>query len=150
MLDQSDWDKGSELARPHGIRSHHEQMPNGELRFRLIAPDGSSYIRTVAGPQGAWQNSHYHNNLRETYIVETGWIVLAEWDSQVERLLLTRHTSGSIVTTPVTVPHNLYLAANTVLHTVKHGGVADVTDWHSAPTLDLLTKCITEAELLAR
>jgi hypothetical protein len=46
------------LARQHDVTTLHEAMPNGELRFRLIGPDGSSYIRTVASPMGAWQNSH--------------------------------------------------------------------------------------------
>ena len=64
---------GAELADEYGIETHHERMPNGELRFRLYDRDGNGYVHHRR-PDGAWQNSHYHHQIRETYIVETaGW-----------------------------------------------------------------------------
>jgi hypothetical protein len=140
--------QSNDLALQHGVWTHHERMPNGELRFRLTGPDGSSYIRTVAGPQGAWQNSHYHKRLRETYIVEAGWIVMAELDEKAERATLRRYSVGDIVTSPVLRKHNVYVARGSVIHTVKHGAGADEQDWHPAPELDILTHKISEQDLL--
>src|SRR5690242_10293711 len=65
-------------AESLGIVTRHEQMDNGEYRFRLLASDGSAYSRTVAGDRGAWQNSHSHNTARETYIVQSGWMAFAQ------------------------------------------------------------------------
>ena len=65
-------------AASQGIRTNHERMSNDELRFRLTAADGSGYIRTVASNTGAWQSSHFHKALLETYIVQSGWAALVE------------------------------------------------------------------------
>lgn len=145
MSQQDDWNKGLELGSEHGVRCHHQQMPNGEIRFRLIGPDGSSYIRTVAGPVGGWQNSHYHERLRETYIVEEGWIVIAKLNRETNDLILNRYAAGSIVTTQRNIAHNVYLPAKTVIHTVKHGADKLASpDWTASPDLDFLTKPIGE------
>ena len=37
-----------------GITTSGARMDNGEGRFRMMNSDGSGYIRTEAGPQGAW------------------------------------------------------------------------------------------------
>ena len=67
-----------EEAKEHfGIVAAHEQMPNGELRFRLFGSDGNGYIRTVATETGGWQKSHLHSTFRELYLVEFGWMAMA-------------------------------------------------------------------------
>jgi hypothetical protein len=66
----------TEAERQHGIVANHTRMPNGELRFRLNASDGTGYVRTESVPGGNWQISHYHRELRETYIVQKGWMIL--------------------------------------------------------------------------
>lgn len=140
--------KQEDLASEYGVSTRHERMPNGELRFRLIGPDGSAYVRTVAGEGGAWQNSHFHLEVRETYVVERGWmgyVVLAPRTGTPKWRVLRK---GAIVTTPVRLPHNVYLPAGAVIHTVKHSGQVDVPDWHAATELDSMTKHIDEAELL--
>src|ERR1700726_80882 len=68
----------TDLASELGISTSHSRMDNGELRYRLVAKDGSSYIRTEASAGGGWQNSHYHKILQETYIVEDKWLAFAE------------------------------------------------------------------------
>lgn len=140
----------SDLAAMHGIEARHESMPNGELRFRLYGPDGNGYIRTVAGTCGAWQNSHYHLHVRETYIVERGWMVLAEWDEKQQNVNLTRFDEGCIVTTSVGREHNVYLPEHAVIHTVKHGAKSAEADWHPAERLDRLTKCLTNVDIDTR
>jgi mannose-6-phosphate isomerase-like protein (cupin superfamily) len=135
-------DRSAEQAvQAEGIRTRHERMDNGEFRFRLLAGDGSAYIRTVAGPAGAWQNSHYHNEVRETYIVQRGWAALVELvDGAVVWHML---APGDVCTTRPLVPHNLYLPAGAATHTVKHGrGQPD--DWHPCPELDALVKPLSE------
>ena len=45
-------------AEALGVTTLHEEMDNGELRFRLRFGDGSSYIRTQAALQSSgWQIS---------------------------------------------------------------------------------------------
>ena len=61
-----------DLADEYGIETHHERMPNGELRFRLHGKDGSGYVRVISGPRGAWQNSHYHQQIRAHCILLVG------------------------------------------------------------------------------
>lgn len=137
-------DRAGEL----GISTSHTKMDNGELRYRLVAKDGSSYIRTEASADGGWQNSHYHKSLLETYIVQDKWLAFAELDDGDARLWIMR--AGDIYTTRVGVSHNVYLPAHAVLHTVKHGGTGECTDWFGDPALDELTKRLSEAEILAR
>jgi hypothetical protein len=137
----------TDLASELGISTSHSRMDNGELRYRLVAKDGSSYIRTEASAGGGWQNSHYHKILHETYIVEDKWLAFAEPAGDELRLWIMR--PGDIYTTRVGVSHNVYLPPHAVLHTVKHGGSGEEGDWFSDPALDSLTKHLSEAEILA-
>lgn len=59
-----------EEAHLLGIDTLHQEMDNGERRFRLVSSDGSSYIRTEASNNGGCQKSHYHKSLREFYVVQ--------------------------------------------------------------------------------
>ena len=136
------------LASDLGISTNHSRMDNGELRYRLVAKDGSSYIRTEASADGGWQNSHYHKSLHETYIVQDKWLAFAELDGHDVRLWIMR--PGDIYTTSVGVSHNVYLPPHAVLHTVKHGGTGEGSDWFGDVALDSLTKPLSEAEILAR
>ncbi|MBR0852510.1 hypothetical protein JQ543_32605 [Bradyrhizobium diazoefficiens] len=128
-----------------GVLTNHEQMDNGEYRFRLVGADGAAYIRTVAGGRGAWQNSHFHEAVRETYIVQSGWMALAQRNEQGVTLQVYR--PGQLLTTEPRVSHNVYLPANAVIHTVKYGG-ANESDWHADKELDRATKPITEDQIL--
>lgn len=97
-------------------------MDNGELRFRLLHKDGTAYIRTVSSSDSGWQKSHVHQTVLETYVVQSGWMALAEL---IERKLVVRvFEPGGIVTTRPGVTHNVYLAPDAVIHTVKHGVAA--------------------------
>jgi hypothetical protein len=103
----------------YGITARHQEMDNGELRFRLVKSDGTAYIRTEASSAGAWQNSHYHQFVRETYIVQRGWIAYAELLDGKRKLTL--YNAGEVFTTKPDVVHNVYMPANAAIHTVKHG-----------------------------
>jgi hypothetical protein len=135
-------------AEARGIHARHECMENGEWRFRLMARDGSGYIRTETGTAGAWQNSHWHNVVRETYIVQVGWIALVE--QHAAGLTWTLLRPSDIHTTEPRVQHNVYMSAHSVVHTIKHGPIDGAEDWTPAPELDAATKCITEEEILKR
>lgn len=108
-----------EAAASHGVTARHQQMDNGELRFRLVKDDGTAYIRTEAGPLGAWQNSHYHRRTMETYIVQKGWIAYVELRDG--RRSVSIRNAGELFTTRPGVIHNVYMPADAVIHTVKHG-----------------------------
>jgi len=127
-----------------GISFNKEVMENGELRIRLSSQDGSAYIRTESGESGAWQNSHYHLDLEETYIVQKGWVGFAEL---VEgSLTLKIEKENALYTVKPMVHHNLYLPANAVIHTVKHGRAKE-GDWHESKELDVLTKDLSELNI---
>ncbi|MBR0830649.1 hypothetical protein JQ596_34600 [Bradyrhizobium manausense] len=128
-----------------GVHTRHEQMDNGEYRFRLTATDGSAYSRTVGGDRGAWQNSHFHEQVRETYIVQSGWMAFAQRIEQGVTLQVYR--PGQLLTTEPRVSHNVYLPAGAVIHTVKYGE-ATGSDWHADAELDRATKAVTEDQMV--
>lgn len=121
-----------------GVSTCHHQMDNGEKRFRLSTQFGSSYILTLSSPNAAWQNSHYHEEKREFYIVEAGWILMVMLVD--EGLTIRKIGKDESVMMPVGVKHNVYIAENTIVHTVKYG--TKETDWNACPELDELVKDI--------
>lgn len=134
-----------DASRIYGIDTKHEIMENGELRFRLLSEDGSAYIRTVSGDAGAWQNSHFHKQVRETYIVQEGWIAYAELINGV--LVGHVYRKDETVTTQPNIIHNVYLPKGAIIHTVKHGNTKD-RDWWASEQFDDITKNITEDVLI--
>lgn len=136
----------AEEAHLLGINTMHQVMDNGERRFRLVCTDGSSYIRTEASNNGGWQKSHYHKSLTEFYIVQKGWLVYTEYDSNNKLILKHLEQGESILVKPF-VHHNLYMSAYTVTHVIKYcGGIED--DWYPSPELDKLTIHIPESDLV--
>lgn len=136
-----------EAHEHYGISASHEEMPNGERRFRLTDRDGLGYIRTEAGASGGWQNAHLHQTLIETYIVQQGWIAAAELKQGIMTVAI--FTAGNIWSSVPGTVHNVYMAGNAVTHTVKHGAEA-AGDWlTSAETkrLDMLTKTLDEKNI---
>jgi hypothetical protein len=138
-------DISADLAAELGVNAYHSRMDNGELRYRLQAKDGSGYVRTEASADSGWQNSHYHESLLETYILQDGWAAFAELQEGKVRLWILR--PGDVYTTRVRVPHNMYLSAHAVTHVVKHGAHGQVSDWFADPTLDARTRHLTESEI---
>lgn len=132
-------------ARDRGIEARHEQMENGELRFRLMARDGSGYIRTIGPPEGGWQNSHYHDSVMETYIIQKGWVAFVELVDDC--LLWRRLEEGDVHTTRAKIAHNVYVPAGIVMHTVKHGASEVNNDWFASADLDGRTKHLSEQEI---
>jgi len=111
-----------------GVCIRHGRMStNGELRFRLNCSDGSAYIRTLtAGQSEGWQNPHYHQQLKETYIVEKGWIGYVELRDGTP--LYKKYGPGHVFTTQPGLVHNIYMPADSVIHTLKHSGIPPETD----------------------
>lgn len=140
--------------RRYGITSEHEMMDNGDIRFRLKKVDGTAYIRTEAPterPSGenGWQEAHYHSKVRETYIVQSGWMGYAECIGSAPRYYV--YNAGELFTTRAHVIHNVYLPVGSVIHTVKHGeasGEARLVDRMTASFTDL-TRKVSEEELRA-
>jgi uncharacterized cupin superfamily protein len=135
----------SDEANLLGIFTNHELMENGEKRFRLNAPDGSAYIRTEASATGSWQNSHFHSSIHEMCIIQSGWaIFVEEIDGEVK---FRRFEKGDYFVARAGIPHNLYASGGTVTHTVKFGDI-EKSDWNAYPSLDEVTKCLSEKEAL--
>jgi mannose-6-phosphate isomerase-like protein (cupin superfamily) len=133
----------AEALEKHGVFTNHEQMSNGEYRFRLVNKDGSSYIRTVAA-LGGWQNSHHHSAMRETYIVQSGWMAIAQ-RIEGRRSIYELQPGGIITTTPL-VAHNVYLPGGAIIHTVKHG-IATGADWYADVDFDNETTELSEEDI---
>ncbi|MCG7376772.1 hypothetical protein MH215_07185 [Paenibacillus sp. ACRSA] len=137
-----------EEAKDLGVETAYHLMDNGEKRFRLINKDGSSYIRTQGPENGSWQNSHYHQALKELYVVQEGWIAYAELDEQNQFSLRILEKDDSVMVPPLR-PHNIYMSSLAVTHVIKFGGNREIKpDWFASPQLDLLTKHISEIDLL--
>jgi len=137
----------ADAAEHYGVRTNHERMPNGEVRFRLTNTDGNDYIRTAASLAGAWQKAHCHATLRETYVVESGWMAIAE-ETEGE-IAISVYWPNDVTTTKPKVVHNVYLSSNAVIHTVKHGGTAP-GDWQESSTFTAKTSTLSEKEVLIR
>lgn len=136
---------GPEEARQLGVWTAHTKMENGETRFRLRCKDGTSYIRTESSKFGGWQNSHFHRRVQETYIVQAGRMAFADLASDICRVRI--FEKNSVVTTMPLVPHNVYLYANSVIHTIKHGDEGLDEDRIPYPDLDVLTHQWSEADI---
>ena len=136
----------SKDAKDLGVWTEHAQMPNGERRFRLKNTDGTAYIRTEATDNSGWQKSHYHKSVQETYIVQNGQMVLAEWID--EKLRIRIFGPNEIVTTQPNIPHNVYLFGKAIIHTVKHGDESEISDCHVFPALDEETLHLKEADIV--
>ena len=125
-------------------------MENGELRFRLRHIGGTGYIRTQSTASSGWQKSHVHKSAIETYVVQSGWMALAELiDSQMTVRVF---EANDIVTTKPGVTHNVYLSGNSTIHTVKYGDVTgmDREAGRLGPVLDIATTALdSEAKILA-
>jgi hypothetical protein len=94
-------------------------MANGELRFRLLTAEGGGYILTRS-PAGGWQQSHFHVTTTETYIVQSGWVAFATPGADGEAAIRIARP-GDIFTVQPGVIHNIYMARDAIIHTVKHG-----------------------------
>lgn len=137
-----------EAASKYGITTRHNEMDNGELRFRLENPDGVAYIRTEASARGEWQNSHSHATATETYIVQRGWIVHASLCSGAPQFSLV--AEGESITSPPGMVHNIYMPSNAVMHTLRHGNAStgEANRNEEATRLDDDTQHLSEGELL--
>ena len=136
-----------DLADEYEIETHSERMPNGELRFRMYGKDGNGYVRVISGERRMAKQPLPSPDSR-AYIVETGWIVLAECRSDAREFTLKRLDAGGIVTTQPLLKHNVYLPAGALIHVVKHGSVPGKADWIAAPDLDAVTKGLSERQVL--
>ena len=126
-----------------GIVTFHEVMANGERRFRLKKSDGTAYIRTEASAGSGWQGSHFHRHVRETYIVQAGWMAFAELVDGALSLCL--FEANEIVTSRPGIVHNVYLPDGAVIHTVKHGSASGsdrLTD-ETTKAFDKVTHALT-------
>lgn len=138
----------------HGAVANGEEMDNGELRFRLMV-NGSGYIWTQppADQLPAWQNSHFHKGVFETYIVQTGQMAMASLHEG--KRVVKVYGAGAVVTTELDVPHNLYLYPGSGIHTIKHGVPVGNperggADWYPADEdFDAWTKSLDEENIKA-
>lgn len=133
-------------AEALGITTRHERMDNGELRFRLCASDGSSYIRTEVDAESGWQNSHLHRRVHELNVVQQGAMVVAE--ERQEGLSVLVIQAGESYLCPLDLPHNCYLLPGSVVHTVKYGSALPAADWVACPRLDPLCRALDITALL--
>jgi hypothetical protein len=133
---------------PESVTLNAKEMPNGEIRVRIAhtASGLSACITSNAEHHGAegWQNSHRHlSGIKETYVVQAGWLVVAVLDELTTTPLLQKYVAGSVFTVTGDAAHNVYVSEGTVFATVKHGSKEGRKDWEPAPDLDLLLKDVS-------
>ena len=121
----------------YGINIKCNIMDNGESRFRLIGSDGSSYIRTESSVNSGWQNSHYHTEIKELYLVQKGTIIFVELKDN--RTNIKRISEGEFCISEPMIPHNVYMFPNTITHTIKFGDCSKA-DWNECKELDEIIK----------
>jgi mannose-6-phosphate isomerase-like protein (cupin superfamily) len=126
-----------EASTQHGVATSHSEMASGEYRFRLKKTDGTAYIRTESSHTGGWQESHYHRRVRETYIIQRGWIAYAVMTNN--RVDIKLYHEGELFTTQPQSVHSVYMPGNSIIHTVKHGN-ADGDDRITDPTTEALDR----------
>jgi hypothetical protein len=133
-----------------GITCSHELMENGELRFRLLGQDGNGYARTVASPNGGWQNAHSHAAFRELYLVETEWMALAIASRGSNVAEISVYQAGETFVTPMGLVHNVYLPANAIIHTIRFGIRGPQPDWEAALWFNDQTNHLSETDIRER
>lgn len=124
----------SEDLSEYGVLISGDKMDNGETRIRVTS-GRSSYIRTETKDQTGWQNSHYHSEQRELYLVETGEALFAAVYN--EKVVIRKYCSGDVFVVEPMIPHNVKISADGLTHTVKYGGRPD---WNAYPGLDAFLK----------
>ncbi len=134
-------------AKAYGITTRHETMDNGSRRFRLIAEDGSSYIRCENSGRPVWENSHSHSTLRELILVQKGELIFCEHKGGKTTYTLLRE-GDQAVTTPG-IPHNNCMSEDSVVHTIKFGDCTK-QDWIPSQELDGQTKLLSFEEAKVR
>jgi hypothetical protein len=85
--------------------------------------------------------------VKETYIVQAGWVGYAELHNGASRFFV--YCAGEIFTTSPDVIHNVYMSDGAVIHTVKHGhsiGEARLVD-ERTKQFDSATSVVSEAML---
>lgn len=141
-----------EECRALGIVFPCSRMENGEYRFRLMREGqdmGYGYILTEMPPDSCgWQKSHHHKGVMETFIVQSGWIAYAELVDGKVTIRVCK--PGEMFTSMPGVPHNVYMPAAAVIHTVKHGDSSIKRDWFGNPELDALVNHFSEDDIKAR
>ena len=126
----------------YGIYTKHHMMDNGERRFRLFGADGSSYTRTESVSDSGWQKSHYHSEIKELYLVQKGWILFAEFVE--DEVKIRKYVADEYCISHTMVPHNVYLAPDTVIHTIKFGDCSKA-DWNGCEELDEMIQKIEDS-----
>lgn len=91
--------------------------------------------------------SHSHQNVRESYLIQSGQILFVELDGNGE-LHGQMYRAGEEFRTIPGRPHNLFVFAGADFLTVKYGGGAK--DWIASPELDARTTRLDEATILTQ
>lgn len=105
------------------------KMENGEYRFRLSS-DQSAYIRTES-TKAVWQNSHFHSEQTEYFLVEKGEVLFATMENGDIEIRV--YSTGDFFFVSPMIPHNMCLSEGGITHTIKFGGMPD---WNAFPRLD--------------
>ena len=135
----------AEMVAASGVTCNHQEMENGERRFRLLGPDGSGYIRCENPGGPVWENSHLHHTTREFILVQQGPVICAVYrqGKAVLRLLET----GDCFCPDPGVPHDLCMGAGAVVHAVKYGS-CPAGDWAPSPELDMCVRKLSWEQAL--
>lgn len=120
---------------------------SGETRVRVSGFAADVTLTQLPAGQGSWQKSHRHVNVTEHSFVIQGWVALVT-QSETGALFFKRYAAGDCFNTRPGLIHNLYLAGDTVLSTVKVGDNPEERDWIPCPELDDRLSALSESKVL--
>ena len=114
-----------------------EKMPNTETRYRIKIDNNTLYSITKSGEKLSWQNSHYHKDCNELYLVQEGKILIVIQDKEkISKKILIK---GQMIDIKPNISHNVYMFEDTETCVLKYGDVKP-NDWHSDKNLDNICK----------
>lgn len=114
-----------------------EKMPNTETRYRIKIDNNTLYSITKSGEKLSWQNSHYHKECNELYLVQKGKaLIIMQENEKISKKII---KEGEMITIKPNISHNIYMFEDTQTCVLKYGDVKQ-NDWYSDEKLDNICK----------
>jgi len=131
------------------------EMPNGQIRFRLLLPSGVEVRVGAEFPKGvssSWEEAHFHTGQAEVLIVHDGKVAIARINRDGTKEV-GLYDKGDIVTILPMVVHNVYPFPGSFMSAIKQGEpvgnpAKNGADWYPAPAFQVWTHELTEDDIL--
>lgn len=127
----------------YGITFPCEEI-RGQQRFR-VKDESGCVAGMIFANGGGWQNSHTSIYPHEVAVVHRGWVAIATPEGDGIKVQILRQ--GDCLMMSPNFLHNTYMSDGSTMLYLKFGDCKE-GDWIANPQLDLLTKPLSEADIL--